>query len=158
VTLSFSRILFPTDFSEASAHALAVALEFARRRGAELIFVHTYSVPSYGYPDGMAPLTPDLLDELRAAIDQELQLRVEEARAQGVKATRRSVLGTPQVEIVRLAKELDVDLIIMATHHSGALRHALLGSVAEKVVRRAPCPVLTVGEDAALHELQAPPG
>jgi len=142
--LDVRRILVPTDFSPPSERALEMAIEFARRFGAELTLFHAHELPAYVFPDGVMPVSPEILVELERTMSAELERLAARARAAGVPASIKTGVGAHDVEIVRFASEMNADLIIMGTHGRTGLRHVLLGSVAEKVVRRAPCPVLTV--------------
>jgi nucleotide-binding universal stress UspA family protein len=142
--LTVRRILVPTDFSAPSHAALDMAIELGRRFGAELTLMHAHQVPAYLYPEGMMPLSADIVADLERSIIAELGRLAARASAAGVAATTCHSIGVAVDEIVRAAAELPADLIVMGTHGRTGIRHALLGSVAEKVVRRAPCPVLTV--------------
>lgn len=148
---SVRRILVPTDFSEPSSYALEMAIELGRRFGAELVLFHAHEMPAYVFPDGVMPVTPDVLSDLQTAVDGELERLAARVRAAGLRVSRRSAIGVHDLEICRAAEEVDADLIIMGTHGRTGLRHALIGSVAEKVVRKAPCAVLTVRPEAAAH-------
>ena len=154
------RILVPTDFSEASEAAVNYGVALARAFNAKLYLLHVaerreldVSVERQRvvdtFLDAAAGRTdPPGLDESRDHAARELFGTVlskkdeEDLRAEYV--LRASGLGGPYVEIVRHAKDSDIDLIVMGTHGRGFVAHMLMGSVAEKVVRRAPCPVLTV--------------
>jgi nucleotide-binding universal stress UspA family protein len=151
--LTVRRILVPTDFSPPSHAALDMAIELGRRFGAEITLMHAHQVPSYLYPEGMMPVSADILADLERSIVAELGRLAAFASAAGVPAATRHAIGIAVDEIVRAASELPADLIVMGTHGRTGLRHALLGSVAEKVVRRAPCPVLTVrpGDQSEAH-------
>jgi nucleotide-binding universal stress UspA family protein len=142
--LEVRRILVPTDFSPPSERALELAIEFARRFGAELTLFHAHELPAYVFPDGVMPVSPEILLELERSMNAELDRLAARVRAAGVPVSTKTGVGAHDVEIVRYASEMNADLIIMGTHGRTGLRHVLLGSVAEKVVRRAPCPVLTV--------------
>jgi nucleotide-binding universal stress UspA family protein len=142
--LEVKRILVPTDFSAPSEHALEMAIEFARRFGAELTLFHAHELPAYVFPDGVMPVSPEILLDLERSMSAELERLAARARAAGVTVSIKTGMGAHDVEIIRCASELGADMIIMGTHGRTGLRHVLLGSVAEKVVRRAPCPVLTV--------------
>jgi nucleotide-binding universal stress UspA family protein len=142
-TPTIKRILVPHDFGETAEHALAYALAFAEKFGASIMVLHAYECPSFGFPDAMAG-TYEFASVLertgRTALDViEAQVRRPDLEIQTM--LRR---GTPWVEIASVAKDLQADLIVMGTHGLRGLPRALLGSVAEKVVRTAPCPVLTV--------------
>jgi len=144
MTLNVSRILCPTDFSGPSTEALELAIEFARRFDAELVLFHAHEMPAYVFPDSVMPAAPTVLQQLEEVADAELRRSAARVRECGVPVRIASAMGAQDLEICRYAEEMHADLIIMGTHGRTGLRHALLGSIAEKVVRRAPCPVLTV--------------
>ena len=133
------KILFPTDFSHASDAALDWATSLARERGATLLIVHVEEPPAayaggemyYGMPD---PATEDLEKMLFQVRPTDPQVRHE----------HRLLTGDPATAIARLAEHEDVELIVMGTHGRTGLLRLLMGSVAEAVVRRAACPVLTL--------------
>ena len=129
--MTLKRILVPHDFSETSAAAVTYATDLAGRFQAALEVVHV--VPESNRDDA---------GPAEAAYRHLRNVRSEDSRLREARFHVRS--GTPHVEISRFAKECDVDLIVMGTHGRGFIGHALMGSVAEKVVRTAPCPVLTV--------------
>ena len=140
------KILVPTDFSDNSIAALQNAQELAKRFGAELVLAHVLEPPVYPamtFGAGAASL-PALQDEMRQTVSEHLDRLVRERVEAGF--TARGVLreGSPFLEIVSLAEEEGVDLIVIATHGHSGIKHLLLGSTTEKVVRKAPCPVLTV--------------
>lgn len=142
--ISLKSILVPTDFSECSDAALKYARELARVFGATVHLLHVvhdpYSQPwaAEAFP---APLG-DLLDQWQAQARTRLTGLVPEEERAGV--TVAVVVGSPFFEIVRYAQEQQIDLVVIGTHGRGTIGHVLLGSVAERVVRKAPCPVLTV--------------
>ena len=150
---TLARILYPTDFSPAAAAAWPLAQELAERSGATLLVLH---VPLQVPDDSRIALA--VRDAMRATIRR----RAEEAYATLTRGTTlpparlalHLVTGVPAAEIVGQARAHQVDLIVMGTHgYSGAVRW-LVGSVAQHVIRTAPCPVLTVGpgEREALQE------
>jgi len=144
--ITLQRILLPTDFSEHSQEAAAYACEFADRFESELHVLHVLQDIVALVPEpGLAfPPSGDYMQELKESADQALlQIPGEEA-AKGKSIVRTTLQGPPFVKIVRYAKEHDIDLIVMGTHGRSGLAHVLMGSVAERVVRKAPCPVLTV--------------
>jgi nucleotide-binding universal stress UspA family protein len=139
------KVLCAVDFSEPSREALHFAADLARQYDAELTLLHVYQVPGYTFPDGVLVVGPEILNDLLSEISRSLDDWKKEAWVRGVAAVQTvSVQGSAAPEIVRFAKERDIDLIVVGTHGRGGLAHVLLGSVAEKVVRKAPCPVLTV--------------
>jgi nucleotide-binding universal stress UspA family protein len=137
------RILCPVDFELPSNRAVELAVELAGRVGASLTLVHVYDAPVYAYSgvpfmpvvDAAAPIEKAAQASLDAAV-ADVKRRVD---ARGI--LRR---GRAWEEILATAKEIDADLIVMGTHGRRGLPHAVLGSVAEKVVRLSDAPVLTV--------------
>jgi universal stress protein A len=143
ITMEFHQILAPTDFSEYSQQAIQYARELAQKFGATLVLLHVVELPPYPI-EGLPPsqLGGTLLDELEQQATRDLaQLLPKEAE---VKVVRRVVVGIPYRKIVEVAEAEKVDLIVMATHGRTGLSHLVVGSVAERVVRTAPCPVLTI--------------
>ena len=136
------RILVPVDFSKCSLKALQYAIPFARQFGAELTLLHVIS-PAVVLQT--SELAPQGISEATAAAKEGLE---ELRKTVGPEIASRSLVrnGSPHIAIIDAAKELDIDLIILSTHGSTGLRHVLLGSTVEKVVRRAGCPVLIVRE------------
>lgn len=137
-----NTILHPTDFSEGSQDAFRLAGSLARDQGARLIVLYVTTVPDLAYQGFGAPGSPLLVDDYLAQVRQNLeQLDPLDAH---IPFERRMIEGDPASEIIRLAAETNTDLIIMGTHGQTGLRHLLMGSVAEQIVREAPCPVLTL--------------
>ncbi|MGA7124575.1 MAG: universal stress protein [Polyangiaceae bacterium] len=138
------KIVVAHDFSPAATRALEIALDIGSRLAASVSVVHTYELGLPPVPFGVDPI-PEL-DEGTAREGREaLDAVVRKAKSSGFSSIE-GVLrqGTPWMEIERLAEEVDADLIVMGTHGRRGVTHVLLGSTAEKVVRTAPCPVLTV--------------
>jgi len=137
--LPIHTILHPTDFSERSEYAFRLANILARDYDAQLIVLHVAPTPIVAYGDGFIPITePGQLDELKDKL-QELA-----AQAVGIRAKPLLLEGDPAAEILLAAEQAECDLIIMGTHGRTGLGRILLGSVAEEIVRKAACPVLTV--------------
>jgi universal stress protein A len=137
------HILAPTDFSESSQQAIQYARELAQKFGATLVLLHVVELPPY-LIEGLPPsaLGGTLLEELeRQATSDLAQLLANEAE---VKVVRRVVVGIPYRRIVEVAEAEKLDLIVMATHGRTGFSHLFMGSVAERIVRTAPCPVLTI--------------
>lgn len=151
--IRLNKILVPTDFSEHSARAVRYGAELAAKFGAELHLLHCVEQTPILYGEGGAWISPETIVELQAAADQQLQ-DVPVDPSEGVTVVRKCVDGHPFVEVIRYAKAEETDLIVIGTHGRGAIAHLLLGSVAEKVVRKAPCPVLTVRDQE--HEFVMP--
>ncbi len=137
------HILVAHDFSETAERALKYAIELASKLGARITIVHAYELPSYGYPDGLA-FTAEIVENIQRTSEEGLHAVVAEARRPGLQVNERLRQGPAWSEIDATAKEIEADLIVMGTHGRRGFSRALLGSVAEKVVRTAPCPVLTV--------------
>ncbi len=141
--MQIRRILYPTDFSENAAAAWPYALQMAGQLGATLLLLHVAPGPS---PAPETFLSAEQWREVFAAQrkEAEAQLKMLASTAAGVRAEVLVTRGVPFLEIARVAGERKADLIVMGTHGRTGLAHALMGSVAERVVRMAPCPVLTV--------------
>jgi nucleotide-binding universal stress UspA family protein len=139
-------ILVATDFSEPSDAALAYGRELARTFRAQLVVVHVAeNLVTFGGADGFVALEPDLQRDLAAAAKRRLAALISAEDVEQLSA--RTVLltsNTTAASITDYAKEANVDLIVIGTHGRGGIAHLLMGSVAERVVRTAPCPVLTV--------------
>ena len=150
------KILCATDFSELSACALDYAVYLARRCEAELLCLHVVD-DSYQYWLSMeiaaVPAGPPV-EELVAAAEEQLRKLLAEHVGGEMQAAVRVLTGRPFVEIIRCARDEQADLIVMGTHGRGGLRQVLMGSVAEKVARKSPCPVLTVRDPG--HEFEMP--
>jgi nucleotide-binding universal stress UspA family protein len=143
---SFKKIVVAVDFSRHSQEATRVAVDLAARYQATVKLVHVYQPVDYGLPEGFMSYTPIQLNELIAALEKHLEASEKQAQAMASGVPVSSVLlhGAISSEIVRFAKDEEYDLIVMGTHGRTGLGHVMLGSVAEKVLRTAPCPVLTV--------------
>ena len=146
MSIQFTRILAPTDFSEHSELALETAMELAPAGGTVVLCHVVDDAPlTYGYI-GVAVPTQDMLARLAQGAEKDLREFKPKTSKPDVLLERRVVHGNPYLEIVRLAEEESVDLIVLGTHGRSGLKHFLIGSVAEKVLRKAPCPVLVVRE------------
>jgi len=144
--IRIERILVPTDLSEFSQHAIRYGCELARRFDADLhLLTVVQDVVALIPEPGMAfPAPGEYMQELRDASSDALSRVPEAEMGAGLEITREVRVGTPFLEIVRHAKEMNADLVVIGTHGRTGLAHVLLGSTAEKVVRKAHCPVLTV--------------
>ena len=141
--IEIRTILCPLDFSENSEHALLYARAFAQAHDAKLLLLHVVELPmSYLSPEVVLPV--DILERQKEACVQNLTAITEAVRRELPQTEWLLAEGNPFPRIVEMARTHGVDLIVMGTHGRTGLAHALLGSVAEKVVRKAPCPVLTV--------------
>lgn len=138
---AFRQLLVATDFSEASERALSLACSLARDLGAELTVLHVCEVPAYAET---GPLPYDVLTPIATAAQARLDEALKEIRRQCPGAKGLLKLGGPWQEILATVRELRADAIVMGTHGRRGVAHALLGSVAERVLRLAPVPVITV--------------
>jgi nucleotide-binding universal stress UspA family protein len=137
--LPIRRILHPTDFSDLSRPAFELACSLARDFAAELVVVHVAPPPVAGVVEGITVELPTgWEDQARARL---AQVKTTDPR---VSVAHRLEQGDAAREIVRVATEVKADLIVLGTHGRGGLSRLLMGSVAEVVMRNAPCPVLTV--------------
>src|SRR5262245_57422162 len=139
--IALKKILVPHDFSDTSEAAVRYAIALAHNFGAQLYLLHVSDKAKFE----MATEFPLGLDGTLEDAVRERLLKILTPREQiEFKPAFEFRSGSPASEIVKYAKEADVDLIVMGTHGRGVVAHVVLGSVAEKVVRTAPCPVLTV--------------
>jgi nucleotide-binding universal stress UspA family protein len=141
--IQLKNILLPTDFSDSALQATRYALELAKRFGARLHLLHVIEDPFLYLPIFDSSPRPSR-DEFERYAQERLENWILPSDAEGVELVFRWVHGPPFVRILEDAREHDVDLIIVGTHGHGLAHHLLVGSVAERVVRKAPCPVLTV--------------
>ncbi len=147
MSIGIKKILCPTDFSENSKHAMKYALTLAALSQAELELFHV--VEPITYPQSTELFEP-VLDEVEltmkmgAAFQKQLEDQVAALKEEYPKIEGKIVTGNTFLEIIQVARDENVDMIVMGTHGRTGLAHVLIGSVAEKVVREAPCPVLTV--------------
>ena len=140
---TFSNILVPVDFGEPSERALEVAMSLAAQTGGEITILHVFDVPA-SYP-GMGISPVELLAPMWAAEREQLEATLERAKATVPKATDEIARGVPWREIMAAIERHRPDLVVMGTHGRRGMSRMLLGSVAEKIVRLSPVPVLTVG-------------
>jgi universal stress protein A len=146
--ISIKQVLVPTDFSEPSEVALQYGKAFVEQFNARLHLVHVLDENALVYPWATPEGETFALGTARADVEQAVRNRLEhvlsDAERQKYSAQIVTLVGSPFLELVLYAKSNDIDLIVMGTHGRGPIAHMLMGSVAEKVVRKAPCPVLTV--------------
>lgn len=138
------RILCATDFSDAARRAYEYAIFLAGRMQAEIVVIHAYQLPAYAMPEGMMEIPVELESELQGRLQEQLDAFVKAVDTRGAAASTRLCEGVPYVEITRMAKEIQSDLIVIGTHGRTGIAHFLLGSVAERVVRTSDVPVLVV--------------
>jgi nucleotide-binding universal stress UspA family protein len=143
--IKLKKVLVPTDFSDSARHAFIYGLSFAREYGAELVLLHVVENLTVGYASDLFPVPmAEVFQEISGYAKAELAKLAEEAKQKGVAVSELVAQGKPSAEIIRHAAENGVDMIVLGTHGKGMLDQALFGSTTERVVRRAPCPVLTV--------------
>lgn len=141
------KIVHPTDFSSGAEQAREEAIQLAQRLGAELILLHvSVETPAYGEELIGMGAVQRIYDAQRKWAQKTLDEQVAAGRDHGVAVRGRISVGSPHAEIVKAAQEEGADLIVMGTHGRSGLDRLLLGSVADRVIRAAPCPVLTVRE------------
>lgn len=143
--MKVERILFPTDFSEGSYHALPYAVDLARHYNARLYIIHIIYDIARATESHIPHISMDeLYKEMSAWAEKEMErCCIEEIR--GLPNVEKKVLkGVPYDEIIKFATEEKIDMIVMGTYGRSGLERFIFGSTAERVVRRAPCPVMTV--------------
>jgi nucleotide-binding universal stress UspA family protein len=142
--IKIKRVLVPTDFSDSARHALTYGVSFAREFGAELLLVHVVENLTVGYASDLFPVPmAEVFEEISGYARSELAKLAAEVREKGVTVREIVAQGKPSAEIVRIAGEEQADVIVLGTHGKGMLDKALFGSTTERVIRKAPCPVLS---------------
>lgn len=154
--MAAQHFLVPIDFSAYADQALAYAIALAQKIQARLTLLHViHPLPSFGADIGMGTALPyTYFEELEAALRQALEEKLQRVHQAGLEGDYVLVNGIPFQVIIDTAAAQHVDLIIMGTHGRTGLTHMLMGSVAEKVVRLAPCPVLVTRTPAETPELE----
>ncbi|MHC4197681.1 MAG: universal stress protein [Planctomycetota bacterium] len=143
--VNIKRILCPVDYSVSSSEAMKYAAHIAGEEGAKVCLIHVVDVRSFGHE---SPLdlevpkpTPENLERVKKELVEDL---FQEKGGKGVDVEAIVVVGKPVEEILKAAKEQQIDMIVMGTHGRTGIPHVIVGSVAENVIRKASCPVLTV--------------
>jgi nucleotide-binding universal stress UspA family protein len=147
--MTWKLILVPHDFSSSANHAVALARDEAKLRGAKIVLLHVIDIPSHYGPDAVViPPETGAPISIKDYAAKSAQTHVDDLAARiakdGVTATAEVRFGSAVAEILRAAEELKVDAIFMGTHGHGGVRHLIAGSVAERIVRAAKVPVMTV--------------
>ena len=151
--LNLKTVLVPTDFSENSKKALIYAVRLAQRNDSSLILFHAFELPEFvrqrppDFSGGFNEEEMKLFDDARRRCEERLVTLSRDLQGCNVKIETAHRLGTPYEEIIKVARERGVDLIIIATHGYTGLEYFLLGSTTERVVRVSPCPVLVVRQE-----------
>ncbi len=154
--ISIKQILVPTDFSEPSQVAVKYGRAFAESFDASLHLLHVVEDFMMNWPtnEGTAVIAPPVLDDLEDRAKEQLASILPSEDAKRLRARTLVVRGSASMEITSYAESEKIDLIIMGTHGRKPIAHMLMGSVAEKVVRKASCPVLVVRHPE--HEFVVP--
>jgi len=142
--LQLKTILVPVDFSMASERALRYAISLARGDATTVVVLHVYNVPVYNFPDGAILASPDLATRLSDAAQRQLDNMMDMFADSGVKLQAQLREGVARDEILNAAKDFSADMIVLGTHGRSGIRRALLGSVADRVIRMSEVPVLSV--------------
>ncbi|MHB8835911.1 MAG: universal stress protein [Candidatus Methylomirabilia bacterium] len=145
------KILYPTDFSDASLEALRYAVSFARNCRAKLVLMHVVNEKIFSEGLSLARVSaPEALEqEMTAEAGRRLKMIIPAEEREGLDWEMVILYGMPFLEIIRYAKDNGVDMIVIGTHGRSGMEHIIFGSTAEKVVRKAHCPVLSVKPAAA---------
>ncbi|HEY4481837.1 MAG TPA: universal stress protein [Candidatus Brocadiaceae bacterium] len=142
--ISIKNILCPIDYSVYSEKAIKYAIEFAEKYNAKLYLMHVLDIRIYDITDpelyNVNVIDKETINKLR----ERLHKCISEDTRKNIEVETIVIEGVPFAEIIKKAREYKVDLIVLGTHGRTGLSHAIMGSVAEKVVRKAPCPVLTI--------------
>jgi universal stress protein A len=140
-----TRILVPVDFSTHSSEAVRFAADMSRRYEASLELLHVFHVTTYALPEGYVVPSDDQLHRVMKEVESQLAASKQAAIEAGAPSAQTTLVqGGITTEILRFAKERECDLIVMGTHGRTGMKHLLMGSVAEQIVRVASCPVLTL--------------
>jgi nucleotide-binding universal stress UspA family protein len=142
--IKLKKILYPTDFSESSLEAMKYGVSFAKEYGARLILMHVVSENPEGLNLPRVSSEESVEHELIQEAERQLKVILPLEQRKDLSWEMATLRGNPANEIIRYAHENDVDLIIIGTHGRSGFEHIIFGSTAEKVVRKAPCPVLSV--------------
>ncbi|HUI29293.1 MAG TPA: universal stress protein [Candidatus Acidoferrales bacterium] len=144
-TVSLKKILVPQDFSDYSLHALKYAVTLAGLFKSELVIIHVVEPIVYPADFSFGQVSiPAMEEEIRKHSEEQLNELVAKEIPDSIKVTSIIRVGKPFIEIVDVAKSESIDLIVISSHGRTGMDHVLFGSTADKVVRKAPCPVLTV--------------
>lgn len=139
-------ILVPTDFSEPARDALDYAVELAEKLDAKVHVMHAFELPLVGFPDGNMTITAEMATRITVAAQSALDDILTRYRPRRVGLVTSLVQGDPREAVLTKAEEIGADLIVMGTHGRRGIARALIGSVAESVVRTSSVPVLTLRE------------
>jgi len=144
MSIQIRTILVPLDFSDHAPAILEWAAHLAKEHGSRLVLLHAYHLPVEFQQLEGAYLPQDFWSNVKGEAQQTLDRHAEDLRGRGFEAEALVREGYPATAIEEEAERLGADLIVIGTHGLSGLKHLLLGSIAERVVQKAPCPVLTV--------------
>jgi nucleotide-binding universal stress UspA family protein len=144
MSIEVRRILAPVDFSDNTPPILEWAAHLAEEHGSSVVLLHAYHLPVEFQQLEGAYLPPDFWASVRAEAEESLSRYAKELTDKGIPAENAVCEGYAATVIVEEAARRDADLIVIGTHGRSGFKHLLLGSIAERVVHKAPCPVLTV--------------
>lgn len=142
--LNLQRILVPVNFTETSDKAFDFAIQLAEKFGASVTAMHAFEIPVVGFPDGSLVATADIASRIQEAARQGLDGAVKARQGRGVKIDSLLREGSAHEEVRAVAERIHADIIVIGTHGRKGLARALLGSVAENVIRTVKIPVLTI--------------
>jgi nucleotide-binding universal stress UspA family protein len=142
--MNLDNIVVATDFSDIAHHALDEAIDLAKRSHGKITLVHSFEIPIYGFPDGLLVAPADVTASIQAGASKQLEMAVGSQKGHGVSIVPVLRMGTPWDEINSVAAETGAGLIVVGSHGRRGIARALLGSVAERVLRTAQLPVLVV--------------
>lgn len=145
---TFKHILVPTDFSPSSDAAIDAAIDLAQRFDAKVTLLHVWQLPVYPYMEAMLNLSA-LASEVERGATEALEKQLQQVRSRYPAVQSVVQMGLPWQAIIEIVKSQQVDLVVMGTHGRRGFDHLILGSVAERVVRLSPVPVLTIRGAAA---------
>lgn len=142
--ISIKNVLCPTDFSKYADHALSYGVEFCTRFGATLHLHHSVTTPYMSVAYEIGPETAIARDQAEKEARRLIDARAADLRSKTLNVQTHITVGVPFIDIIQLGREKQIDLIVIATHGRTGLQQIMIGSTAERVVRKSPCPVLTV--------------
>lgn len=151
--MQLNHILVPIDFSRDADAAIEMAISLAKQLGSRITVLHVIHEVYIGVGEMAAALPPSYIEDIEAEVEREVQTHVNKVIAAGLSGDSIVMHGVPFQCILDTAADQNIDLIVMGTHGRTGLKHVLLGSVAEKVIRMASCPVLVtraVSDDQSL--------
>jgi len=148
--IDIKKIIVPTDFSDSSRNAIKYASSFAKKFKASISLIYVIEPIVIGLDGGSIPILTDI--STKEKLEDELKVICKEDISPSVKTAINVNIGKPFIEIIEFAEKEDADLIIIATHGHTGIEHLLFGSTAEKVVRKASCPVLSIKDNVLIKK------